>query len=71
MESLIIKISVAELPDVLSSMREWLDNHKANLTQFKSVTNDGIVTISVGFSDGDHNLDGFRNRFVPAMDQWG
>ena len=67
MASLEIKISIADLPDILNSMREWLDNHKATLTHFRSTTdNGGIVTISVGFSDGDGNLDGFRHRFVPT-----
>ena len=64
MTSFELKIKLADLPDILTAMREWLDHHKPNITHFRSGSDaTGIVTIIVGFNLDDDHLDAFRRRF--------
>jgi len=45
-------------------MREWLDQHRANITHFRSATGtDGTVSITVGFTRDDDHSEAFRRRF--------
>jgi hypothetical protein len=58
------KVKLADLPNTLNAMREWLDHNKSNISNFTSVTDaDGMVTIKVGFTDGEGSAAGFRKHF--------
>ena len=67
MASFEIKVMLAELPEILNAMREWLDHNKTSITHFRSATDDaGMVSINVGFTQPDHNYEEFLLRFGPA-----
>jgi hypothetical protein len=64
MASFEIKIKLIDLPDMLNAMREWLDQHRANITHFRSITDeDGMVLIKIGFTRDDDNSEAFGRRF--------
>ena len=64
MASFEIKVKMADLPDILNAMREWLDQHRADITHFRSASDaDGIVSINVGFTRDDERSEAFRQRF--------
>ena len=65
MASFELKVALADLPDILTAMREWLDHHKSNITHFRSVSDaEGMVTINVGFNLDDDHSERFRQRFL-------
>ena len=63
MPSFGLQVEVAELPDVLTAMREWLDHHGINIEHFRSISErQGMVTINVRFDLDDH-AELFRQQF--------
>jgi len=59
-----IRVSTADLADMLGAMREWLDHNRLNLTVFR-YTNDGPAhsMVQVDFADQQH-AELFRLRFA-------
>ena len=64
MASFELKLNLAGLPDMLSAMREWLNDDKSNITHFSAASDvEGLVRISLGFDAGDNHSESFSRRF--------
>jgi hypothetical protein len=59
-----IRVSTADLADMLGAMREWLDHNRLNLTVFR-FANDGPAhsMVQVDFAD-QQQAELFRSRFA-------
>jgi hypothetical protein len=64
MQSIEISVKQADLPEILNTMREWLDRERCNLWHFRHASDGtGFIVINAGFAAGDVCAEAFRQRF--------
>jgi|HubBroStandDraft_6_1064221.scaffolds.fasta_scaffold65894_3 hypothetical protein len=68
MQSIEISVKRADLANILSAMREWLDRERCSLLHFRHADGGvGMVVISAGFAAGDVCAEAFRRYFDDAI----